>query len=356
VAIGWLAVAAAAPKVGDRPGQVIAVFGGGSKKEGATMFVPELAGVSTYSGRGRSNTAAVGCLVFVVAELILALPVILLALYHPVAGVLGAVLAFLIGILAAAGVRVANQWEKIAVLRLGNFRGMRGPGFFWIVPVIDTTPYTVDIRLVTYDVPKQKSLSKDNIPVTVDAIVYYRVDNAEMAVLKVENFRAATQLGAQTILRDLIGKSHLDELLSERERLSETMQKSLDELTDEWGIKVPNVEVKEVIISEALEDAIAREPAAEREKRARLKLAEAEKLAAKTILEAAQIYEKDEVALQLRSMNMLYEMCMEGKATVVFVPTESHLGMPAPIGVYGITEKLKSLQLGGQPAEEQSEA
>ncbi len=304
----------------------------------------------------RSNTGTVAFVAFVVVEVILALPVILLTLYNPIVGMLAAVVALLIGIVAASGVKVANQWERIAVLRLGKFQAMRGPGLFWIVPIFDTTPYTVDLRLMTYDVPKQKSLTKDNIPVTVDAIVYYRVDDAEAAVLKVENYRAATQLGAQTILRDLIGKAHLDELLSERERLSERMQKALDELTDEWGIKVPNVEIKEVVISEALEDAIAREPAAEREKRARLRLAEAEKLAAQTILDAAQIYEKDAVALQLRSMNMLYEMCMEGKATVVFVPTESHLGMPAPIGVYGITNKLKSLQSGGEPPESNPEA
>ena len=304
----------------------------------------------------RSNTGTVAFLAFVLVEVILALPVILLTLYNPIVGMLAAVVALLTGIVAASGVKVANQWERIAVLRLGKFQAMRGPGLFWIVPIFDTTPYTVDLRLMTYDVPKQKSLTKDNIPVTVDAIVYYRVDDAEAAVLKVENYRAATQLGAQTILRDLIGKAHLDELLSERERLSERMQKALDELTDEWGIKVPNVEIKEVVISEALEDAIAREPAAEREKRARLRLAEAEKLAAQTILDAAQIYEKDAVALQLRSMNMLYEMCMEGKATVVFVPTESHLGMPAPIGVYGITNKLKSLESGGEPPESNPEA
>jgi regulator of protease activity HflC (stomatin/prohibitin superfamily) len=246
------------------------------------------------------------------------------------------VIAFII----ASAVRIANEWERVAVLRLGKFVAMRGPGMFLIVPVFETTPYTVDLRIVTYEVPRQKSLSKDNIPVTVDAIVYYKVENPQAAVLKVQNYHAATQLGAQTILRDLIGKAMLDQLLSEREELAVRLREALDNLTKDWGITVQNVEMKEVIISEALEDAISREPAAEREKRARLKLAEAENLAAQTFVDAANVYERDPIALQLRAMNMLYEMCMEGKATMVFVPTETRMGMPAPMGVMSITEKL----------------
>ena len=245
-------------------------------------------------------------------------------------------LAFII----SSAVRIANEWERVAVLRLGKFVGMKGPGMFCIIPVFETTPFTVDLRVVTYEVPRQKSMSKDNIPVTVDAIVYYKVEDPQAAVLKVQNYHAATQLGAQTILRDLIGKAMLDQLLSEREELAVRLREALDNLTRDWGIKVSNVEMKEVIISEALEDAISREPAAEREKRARLKLAEAEKLAAQTFVDAANIYERDPIALQLRAMNMLYEMCMEGKATMVFVPTETRMGMPAPLGVMGITEKL----------------
>jgi len=194
---------------------------------------------------------------------------------------------------------------------------------------------------VTYDVPKQESLTKDNIPVTVDAIVYYKVADPEAAVLRIEDYHRATQLGAQTLLRDLIGKAHLDALLSEREQLSGVLRQNLDKMTDEWGIKVQDVELKEVVIGKNLQDAIAREPAAEREKRARLKLAEAELLAAHTIFEAAQIYEKDPVALQLRAMNMLYEMCMEGTTTVVFVPTETRQGMPMPLGVYGIMDGVR---------------
>jgi regulator of protease activity HflC (stomatin/prohibitin superfamily) len=246
-----------------------------------------------------------------------------------------------------AGIYIAREWERLTVLRLGKFVGMKGPGLVFIWPLFQSVAFTVDMRLITYDVPKQKSLSTDNIPVTVDAIVYYRVADPQLATLQVENYHRATQLGAQSLLRDLIGKASLDELLSEREKLSQRLQVSLDELTDAWGIKVTDVEVKEVSISEALEDAIAREPAAEREKRARLKLAEAERLSANIIREAAQIYESDPVALQLRSMNMLYEMCMEGRSTVIFVPTETRMGMPTPLGVYGLTEKIAAAAGGG---------
>ncbi|MCS7186264.1 MAG: SPFH domain-containing protein [Armatimonadetes bacterium] len=236
-------------------------------------------------------------------------------------------------ILVAAGIRVAAEWERVAVLRLGKFAGMRGPGLFFIIPILETTPARVDLRVRTYDVPKQRSLSKDNVPVTVDAVVYFFVYNPSAAVLKVQDYEKATQLGAQSILRDMIGKFNLDQLLGEREKLASEIQQALDAMTKEWGIKVPMVEVREVIVDPQLEVAIAREAAAEREKRARVRLAEAEKMAAQLMLEAAQTYSRDPVALQLRSMNMLYEMTLEGKSTVIFVPTETHLAMPMPVGV-----------------------
>jgi len=252
----------------------------------------------------------------------------------------GFIAAFLAAWILSASMKVAAEWERVAVLRAGKFSRMAGPGIFFIVPVFDTTPYILDIRIIPYNIPKQKTLTKDNVPVTVDAVVYYRIAEPKAAVLKVDNYRKATQWGATTLLRDTIGKSTLDQLLSEREHLGREIRKQLDVLTADWGIQVPNVEIRDVIISEQLEDAIAREPAAEREKRARLKLAEAELLAAKTILDAARIYEQDPVALQLRSMNMLYEMCMEGQSTVIFVPTETQTGMPAPVGVFGLIDKM----------------
>ncbi len=257
-------------------------------------------------------------------------------------GIYGLIL-FVVPLFVAAGIRIAAEWERIAVLRLGKFVGMRGPGLFFIVPILETTPARVDLRVRTYDVPRQRSLSKDNVPVTVDAVVYFRVRKPDLAVLRVQDYDRATQLGAQSILRDMIGKFTLDQLLGERERLAQEIKKALDEMTNGWGIEVPMVEVREVIVDPQLEVAIAREAAAEREKRARVRLAEAEKLAAQLMLEAAQTYARDPIALQLRSMNMLYEMPLEGKSTVIFVPTETHLAMPMPVGVYGLIEKLSQL-------------
>ena len=254
---------------------------------------------------------------------------------------LGYGISLVVALFFASALKVAAEWERMAVLRAGKFSRMAGPGILWLLPIFDTVPYVLDLRIIPYDVPKQKTLTGDNVPVTVDAIVYYRIVDPKAAILNVENYRKATQWGATTILRDIIGKSTLDQILAEREHLGREIREQLDGLTKDWGIQVPNVEIRDVIISEQLEDAIAREPAAEREKRARVKLAEAEKLTAQTIFDAARIYEQDPVALQLRSMNMLYEMCMEGKSTVIFVPTETKTGMPAPVGVFGLLDKLE---------------
>jgi regulator of protease activity HflC (stomatin/prohibitin superfamily) len=245
-------------------------------------------------------------------------------------------------VLFSLAIRVPKEWERMLVLRVGKFHKMGGPGLFFIIPIIDSVPYVIDLRIIPYEVPSQKTLTNDNIPVTVDAIVYYKVADAEAAVLKVENYKKAIQFGAATALRDLIGKTDLDNLLAERETLSETIKIHLDVLSSDWGIKVSNVEIRDVSIPEKLEDAIAREAEAEREKRARVKLAEAEKITAQTICDAAKIYESDPVALQLRSMNMLYEMCLQGQSTVIFVPTETRLGMPS-LGVLGVADKITDL-------------
>ncbi len=246
-------------------------------------------------------------------------------------------------LLCSSAIKVPKEWERMPVLRVGRFHKMGGPGLFFIIPIIDSIPYILDLRIVPYEVPDQKTLTNDNVPVTVDAIVYYKIADPEAATLKVENYKKATQLGAATALRDLIGKADLDQLLAEREKLAEMIRIHLDSLTSEWGIKVQNVEIRDVSVPEKLEDAIAREAEAEREKRARLKLAEAEKNTAQIICDAAKIYKSDPVALQLRSMNMLYEMCLQGQSTVIFVPTETHLGMPSPVGVLGITDKMSDL-------------
>ena len=178
----------------------------------------------------------------------------------------------------------------------------------------------------------------------VDAIVFYQVKDPKAAILNVDTYHRATQLSARSAIRDMVGKSQLDELLSERGTISKHLRGHIEEFTSRWGVSVISVEIKDVIVSKELEEAIAREAEAEREKRARVKLAEAETLAVGFMMEAAKQYEGSPVALQLRSMNMLYEMCMEGKSTMVFVPTQTTLGggMPGVIGIESIRSLLET--------------
>jgi regulator of protease activity HflC (stomatin/prohibitin superfamily) len=237
-------------------------------------------------------------------------------------------------------INIAKEWERMPVLRLGKFKTMKGPGLFLINPLLETVPTTVDIRTITFDVPSQKTLTKDNIPVLVDAVIFYKVIDPEKAVFAVKNYHEAIGLSATPILRDVIGKMSLDDLLQHRDEVGETMEHSLDDMTRPWGIDVENVEIRDISISKDLEDSISRVASAERERRARAQLAMAEKEIAHTLVEAARTYESDPIALEIRSMNMLYEMCMEGKATTIFIPTETSLQMRSPLGAYGLVNKL----------------
>lgn len=249
------------------------------------------------------------------------------------------VLVILIVVLGAS-INVAREWERMPVLRLGKFKALKGPGLFFITPIIETVPITVDIRTIPFDVPSQKTLTKDNIPVLVDAVIFYKVLDPAKAVLKVKNYHEAIGLCATPLLRDVIGKMTLDELLQRRDEVGESMERSLDKMTQPWGIDVENVEIRDISISKDLEDSISRVASAERERRARAQLALAEKEIAATLVEAARTYESDPIALEIRSMNMLYEMCMEGKATTIFIPTETALQMRSPLGSYGLIDKV----------------
>ena len=235
---------------------------------------------------------------------------------------------------------IAKQWERHAVFFLGRFARMVGPGLYFYIPLIERVLFKIDKRIITYVIPSQRALTKDNIPVDVDAIIFYQVVDENAAVLNVDSYHEATRLSARAAVRDMVGKSTLDELLSERDKIGRIIRDHISQFAGKWGMSVLSVEIKDVIVSKELEDAIAREPAAEREKRARVRLAEAEVLAAEKIVDAAKQYEGRPIALALRSMNMLYEMCMEGRSTMAFVPTErAGAGMPGIIGVESI-EKL----------------
>lgn len=256
---------------------------------------------------------------------------------------IGTLIALGLGAILFRFFGICNEWDRKILFTLGRFTRVVGPGLYFYIPLIQSPKQTVDMRIVTYTVPLQKGLTRDNIPVEVDAIVFYKVHNVKSAVLNVDNFKEATQMATRAAIRDMVGKSNLDQLLSDRDTVGDLIRDHISEFVMQWGVTIIAVEIKDVIVSRELEEAISREAAAEREKRARLKLAEAEELAADAMTQAAEKYAKSATALQLRSMNMLYEMCMEGKSTMVFVPTSNTgAGMPSLIGVEGIQDMLRS--------------
>jgi regulator of protease activity HflC (stomatin/prohibitin superfamily) len=228
----------------------------------------------------------------------------------------------LIGLYFLFSIKVIQQWEKVALLRLGKYRGMRGPGTIFVVPVIDKLSSFVDQRIRVTDVSAEMALTRDTVPVNVDAIVFWVVWNAEKSILEVTNFVEAVVLSAQTALRESIGRHELGQLLSEREVIGQQLQRILDEKTNPWGITVQSVEIKEVQIPQALQDAMSREAQAERERRARIILGEAETQVAEKFSQAAQFYSNNPTALHLRAMNMLYE-AMKEKGAMVIVPSSA---------------------------------
>ncbi|MEI6157156.1 MAG: slipin family protein [Atribacterota bacterium] len=222
----------------------------------------------------------------------------------------------------AASIRVVREYERGVIFRLGRLVGAKGPGLFFIIPLIDQF-VKVELRVVTLDVPKQELITKDNVPVTVDAVVYFRVINPEYSVIKVENFIMATSLISQTTLQSVVGQSELDELLTHRDKINEELQKIIDVKTDPWGIKVSAVEVKQVSLPEELKRAMARQAEVERERRAKIISAEGEYQAAEKLSEAARIIAQNPIALQLRYLQTLNDISAENATTIVFpIPIE----------------------------------
>lgn len=228
--------------------------------------------------------------------------------------------AILIGFYLLFAIRVADQWERIAVLRFGRYQGLRGPGMFHIIPIVDTVSRSVDQRVRTSSVSAESTLTRDTVPVNVDAIVFWLVWNAEKAILEVQNFDDAIAMSAQTALRESIGRHELHQMVAERELLGKELQRILDEKTTAWGITVQSVEIRDVQIPIGLQDAMSREAQAERERRARTILALAETEIAQKFNEAALSYQDNPTAMQLRAMNMLYEAIKE-KGSMVIVPS-----------------------------------
>ena len=234
----------------------------------------------------------------------------------------GALAGTLAGIYVLFTIRVADQWEKAVVLRMGRFQGLRGPGMFTVIPIIDSVSRVVDQRVRVTDVTAESALTKDTVPVNVDAIVYWVVWDAEKCVLEVENFFEAITLGAQTALREAIGAHDLQDIIAGRERMGTELQRILDEKTNPWGITVQSVEIKQVNIPQALEDAMSRKAQAERERQARIILGTAETEIAQKFADASVVYQNNPVAFNLRAMNMLYEAIKE-KGSMVIVPSSA---------------------------------
>jgi regulator of protease activity HflC (stomatin/prohibitin superfamily) len=227
-----------------------------------------------------------------------------------------------IGLYLLFALKVADQWEKVAVLRLGRYVGLRGPGLFHVIPVVDTLSRYVDQRVRVANVTAESTLTRDTVPVNVDAIVFWVVWNAEKSILEVQDFVDAIQLSAQTGLRESIGRHELAQMITERESLGRELQRILDEKTNPWGITVQSVEIRDVRIPQALEDAMSRQAQAERERQARIILGQAETEIADKFAKAAAVYQDNPVALHLRAMNMLYEAIKE-KGSMVIVPSSA---------------------------------
>ncbi|HXX28487.1 MAG TPA: slipin family protein [Terriglobales bacterium] len=257
------------------------------------------------------------------------------SMHQPAPIIVGA----LLGLYLLFAIKVVRQWEKVALLRLGRYVGLRGPGLFHIVPVVETLSPYVDQRVRVASVTAESTLTRDTVPVNVDAIVFWLVWNAEKAILEVENFLEAINLSAQTALRESIGRHELAQMITERETLGRELQRILDEKTNPWGITVQSVEVRDVRIPPGLEDAMSRQAQAERERQARIILGQAETEISDKFVRAAAAYTENPTALHLRAMNMLYEAIKE-RGSMVIVPSSA-------VETMGLGGTLATASLGG---------
>ncbi len=255
--------------------------------------------------------------------------------------VVGVILLIAFYILFA--LKVAQQWEKAVLLRLGRFHGLRGPGLFWIVPVIDSTPTWIDHRVMVTPFNAEKALTKDTVPVNVDAVLFWMVWDAEKAALEVNDYRAAISWAAQTALREIIGQMYLADILIGRAKMDSDLQKIIDERTNPWGVSVQSVEIRDVVIPQDLEDAMSRQAQAERERQARVILGESEKQIASSFADASQAYINNPTALHLRAMNMLFEGLKE-KGALVIVPSSAvdTMNLGGISGMVALSQTAKS--------------
>lgn len=230
--------------------------------------------------------------------------------------------AFVLAYIISSAIQVADQWSKAVVLRLGKFDVLKGPGLFLIIPLIDSIPYWIDTRVLTSSFKAEKTLTKDTVPVDVDAVLFWKIVDPKKAALDVADYPSAISWASQTALRDVIGKTMLSEMLEGRDKISSVLRTIIDERTEPWGINVISVEVKDVLIPSALENAMSMQAQAERERQARVILGDSERQVAEKFVEAARTYANDPIAFHLRGMNMLYEG-LKQNSTIVIVPSSA---------------------------------
>ena len=250
------------------------------------------------------------------------------------------ILAFLFGAFASISARIAKQWERGVVLRLGRYTGLKGPGLFWVIPFIDSVATWIDQRVITTNFAAEQTLTLDTVPVNVDAVLFWMVYDPEKAALEVQDYAQAVSWAAQTALRDIIGRTQLTELLKGRERIEDELQTLIDERTNPWGVTVQSVEMRDIVIPEGLQDAMSREAQAAREKQARIILGQAEVEIAHLFGKAAESYHDNPTALHLRAMNMLYEGLKE-KGAMMIVPSTAveSMGMGGLLGAAAVRQQ-----------------
>jgi len=283
----------------------------------------------------KNNSSFAVLIFFVILGIGAALSYTLFRVSADVGGIWVLVCTLFVAIVISSAIKVADQWNKVVVLRLGRFHSLKGPGLFFIIPVIDNIPYWIDIRVITTSFTAEKTLTKDTVPVNVDAVLFWKVVDPKKAALDVAEYKSAISWASQTALRDVIGKTMLSDMLEGRDRISNQLQKIIDERTEPWGINVISVEVKDVLIPPALEDAMSMQAQAERERQARVILGDSEKQVAEKFGEAAKSYADNPTAFHLRAMNMLYEG-LKSNSTIVIVPSTAVETMQLG-GLAGIT-------------------
>jgi len=236
-----------------------------------------------------------------------------------------------------SGVKVLKEWERAPMLTLGRYKGLKGPGLIYVPPFISKIPYVISTRLQVASFRTEQTLTRDNVPVNVDAVMYFQPVDVQKSVLNAENYNTATQLASQTTLRETIGGVSFDDLLYEREKIGASARAIIDSKTEAWGVKVTAVEIRDIAIPPSLQEAMSRQAQAERERRARVTLAEAEFQAAQKMVDAANLYSQNPRAMELRWMNILYELGLQGRGTLMLVPTNMPVaGGGAVIPPYGI--------------------